>query len=358
MTRLDRYLHLFDYHLPDEHIAQQPASPRDSSKLLVLNRNTGNIKHHIFADLVDIFNPNDVLVLNQTKVFPARIKGKKSTGGKTELVLHRQVDINTWEAVGFGTLKAGNILNFAKFITAEVISKDNKSGLVTVKFNVTNHELLNSLNQIGLTPLPPYINQNKNTKQTSHQYQTTYAKNIGSSAAPTAGLHFTNSLLKKLRRKGVGIEYLTLHVGPGTFMPIRSKNLNENKLHREFFHIDTNAAKRLTQAKKDGKRIISVGTTTTRALESAYQSKRLISGKQSTQLFIKPPHKFNFIDSLITNFHLPQSSLLMLVSAFVSYPNTDQKFTTFKDSTVGNAYQQAIQNNYRFYSFGDATMIL
>lgn len=344
----------FDYHLPKNQIANQPLKIRDHSKLLFVDRSCQQFFDHQFFEIENYLDSNDVLVLNQTKVFPARIFGQKSTGGKFEILLAHQISLDSWEALSRPRLKIGQILNFSDTFIAKVIDSHPDTGIITLKFNQSSKDkFYNSLDEIGRTPIPPYIKNSQSENKLRQVYQTIYAQYTGSSAAPTAGLHFTQNLLSKIKNRGVQIEYITLHVGLGTFQPLRPENLKTKTLHSETYFIDPGTASRLKTAKASGKRIISVGTTTARCLESYFIDPK----KNTTQLFIYPPYKFKFIDSLITNFHLPQSSLLMLVSAFTSYPNTSQKFTSFPGSLIGRAYHHAIQNDYRFFSFGDAMWI-
>lgn len=372
---LDKY----DYPLDDGKIANEPVFPRDHSKLLLLNRQTGEITDHFFYELADLLSANDVLVLNETKVFAARLLGKKQSGGKVELLLIKQTSLNSFEAISKPGLKLGQKLYFPRrtyldetgnlsgdldasdFLQAEVVFRDEQSAKVKVEFNQSNASLLAEIDLCGFTPLPPYIHPTQSEEKIKEEYQTVYAKEAGSAAAPTAGLHFTEELLEKLRQKGVQIEKVTLHVGLGTFAKLTSENLSSKTLHSEYYEISAEVADRLNAAKKAGKRIIAVGTTSTRSLESAVllsaSKKELVGTAKETNIFIDPPYQFNFIDALITNFHLPKSSLLMLVSAFVSQPNTKTDFDNFLDSSIGQAYQHALANDYRFFSFGDATFI-
>lgn len=369
----------YDYPLDENKIANQPVFPRDHSKLLLLNRQTGTIEDHFFYELAELLNANDVLVLNETKVFAARLLGKKQSGGKVELLLIKQISPNSFEAISKPGLKLGQKLYFPRrtyldetgnlmsdldasdFLQAEVVFRDEQSAKVRVEFNQSNASLLAEIDLCGFTPLPPYIHPTQSEETIKAEYQTVYAKEEGSAAAPTAGLHFTEGLLVKLKEKGVQIEKIILHVGLGTFAKLTSENLKNKTLHSEYYEISTEVAARLNQAKKAGKRIIAVGTTSTRSLESAVlfseSKKELVATAQETNIFIDPPYQFNFIDALITNFHLPKSSLLMLVSAFVSQPNSQADFNNFLDSSIGQAYQHALKNDYRFFSFGDATFI-
>jgi S-adenosylmethionine:tRNA ribosyltransferase-isomerase len=346
----------FLYYLPKERIAQKLVSPRDHSKLLYINRKNKTIKNYHFFNLIDILDKNDVLVLNKTKVFPARIYGKKETGGKVEFLLVEKIKNNIWEVLTKPGINIGSKVFFDNF-EAKILKRNKNTSLVS--FDVNEKILFKSLEKIGHTPIPPYINGYKNEQKLKKDYQTVYAKNIGSIAAPTAGFHFTEKLIKKLKEKGVQIEFVTLHVGLGTFLPIKGNDISKHKMHSEYYSLNKKTADKLNKAKENNKRIISVGTTTARVLETCSNKKGYLkeaSGK--TDIFIYPPYKFRFIDGLITNFHLPESTLLALVSAFVSFPNTKYKFTSFKSSLIGKAYTKAIKENYRFYSFGDSSIIL
>ena len=336
----------YDYYLPIHLIADKPCSKRDQCRLLCLDKKTGSVSHQIFKNLIDILTPNDVLVLNQSKVFPARIFGKKDSGGDIEVLLIRQLKSSLWLAISKPRPKVGKKIIFDQNLKGEVTKSDPITGQIEIKFNQQNEKIFQTLDKIGHTPLPSYIHSCQKESTLRSEYQTVYAKTLGSAAAPTAGLHFTKNLLLKLKQKGVQIEYITLHVGLGTFQNLRVQNFETKTLHTEFYEIDKSTATRLNQAKKSGKRIIAVGTTSVRTLESVVKfSGKIKSGTQSTNIFIYPGFKFKFVDSLITNFHLPKSSLLMLVSAFAT---KDQIFS---------AYKVAIKNKYRFFSFGDAMLI-
>lgn len=326
-----------NYSLPKSLIAQSPSSPRDHSRLMVVDKETGKITHKHFYDLPHYLNSNDVLVFNKTKVFPARIYGKKITGGKIEVLLLNNIDEYTWEAIAKPGLKISQRILFDGF-ECLVISRNEK--VITVKFDISYLKLLKALEQKGKTPLPPYINSNEKEESLRKKYQTVYAEKIGSAAAPTAGLHFTKNLLSKLKKKGVQMEFVTLHVGLGTFEPVKEEILEEHKIHSEYFEVDEDTFKRINKAKEKGKRIIAVGTTTVRVLESFPKV------KGSTKLFIYPPYYFRLVDGLITNFHLPKSTLLALVFAFLGKNKTK------------NAYKEAVKRKYRFFSFGDAMFIL
>lgn len=348
----------FDYTLPKEQIANSPAVPRDSSKLLVIDRKDGTLSDRVFHDISDFLGKNDVLVLNKTKVFPARFFGTKNTKGKIEVLLIEEVKTGVWKALTKPGIKINQTINF-EGCSFKAIGHEEQTVLLETKADKI--DLLNILDKFGHTPLPPYIHNADSEKELRVKYQTVYAKIKGSVAAPTAGFHFTQELLQKLTDIGVQIEYVTLHVGLGTFAPIKSNQLEDHPMHYEYFEVEKDVLTRLNLAKKSGKRIVSVGTTTTRVLETlAINNCRLSINNlaRSTNLFIYPPYKFQFVDGLITNFHLPKSTLLCLVSAFVSTPNTKDKFVDFEKSLIGKAYIHAIKNKYRFYSFGDACLIL
>jgi len=376
----------FHYTLAKNKIAHQPLSGRDQSRLLFLDRQTGQYSDHHFFQLDQFLNEQDVLVLNESRVFPARLLGKKDTGGKVELLLIKALSGDSWQAISKPSLKLEQQLYFPPrdcilddsldlddLLQAKVISRQQDSALVEVKFNCTDERLWQEIERCGYTPLPPYIKNKQKEDLRRKEYQTIYAKNFGSAAAPTAGLHFTKQLLDKLENKGVQIEKIDLAVGLGTFAKLTRDNWHDQTLHQEYYQIQDDVAKRLTEAKRSGKRIVAVGTTSARTLESALiniekgekksvEDKKnyllLKTGKQSTNLFINPPFKFKMVDALITNFHLPQSSLLMMVSAFTSQPNSPFVFENFSNSTLGKAYQHAIENDYRFFSFGDAMLIV
>jgi S-adenosylmethionine:tRNA ribosyltransferase-isomerase len=313
---------------------------------LCLDKQSNRISHHHFYNLIDLLNQNDVLVLKQSKVFPARLFGKKESGGDIEVLLIRQLKSSLWLAISKPRPKVDNKIIFKQNLVGRVIKSDSNTGQIQIEFNYKNEKIFQILDKIGHTPLPSYINSNQSESKIRNEYQTVYAKFIGSAAAPTAGLHFTKNLLLKLKKKGIQIEYITLHVGLGTFQNLRPENIKTKTLHTEFYEIDNNTANRLNLAKRKGNRIIAVGTTTVRTLESAINSQNQIEpGIHSTNIFIYPPYSFKFVNALITNFHLPKSSLLMLVSAFNSKEN------------ILSVYQQAIKNKYRFFSFGDAMFI-
>lgn len=335
----------FDYYLPENLIAQTPINKRDESKLMVLNKETGTIEHRHFADIIDYLTPNDVLVLNDTKVMPARLIGQKEdTNGHIELLLLKNTKNNIYECLckPAKRVKIGTIVNFGDGILKAKCIEVKEEGIREFEF-LYDGIFYEILDKLGEMPLPPYIHKKLKDK---NRYQTVYAKNIGSAAAPTAGLHFTQELLEKLKNKGITICYVTLHVGLGTFRPVNVEDVTTHKMHSEYYTINEETAKILNQAKKDGKNIVSVGTTTTRVLETVmnqYQTFKECSGY--TSIFIYPGYQFKAVDSLITNFHLPKSTLIMLVSAFCS------------KEIIMNAYSEAIKNSYRFFSFGDSMFI-
>lgn len=334
----------FDYNLPEELIAQTPIKTRDQSRLMVLDKKTGAIKHKHFHDILEELQSGDVLVLNDTKVIPARLIGKKtSTGAVIELLLLKDLGNNIWECLSRPAkrLKVGTIVTFSEKLQAEVVEKKDE-GIVHVKL-LYQGILMEILDELGEMPLPPYIHEKLKEKD---RYQTVYAKNIGSAAAPTAGLHFTKELLDEIKKKGVEVLFITLHVGLGTFRPVEEKNILDHHMHSEFYQMTKEVADRLNLAKKEHRKIYAVGTTSTRTLEAImheYHEFRECSG--NTEIFIYPGFEFQAIDGLITNFHLPNSTLLMLVSALASR------------EIILNAYKEAVKGKYRFFSFGDAMFI-
>lgn len=335
----------FDYDLPERLIAQHPAEKRDHSRLLVMDKYTGAIEHRIFKDIVDYLHEGDVLVVNKTKVLPARIFGVKEGGSaKIEVLLLKRDEErpNTWEVLvrPGKRAKVGTVINFGEgLLRGEVVENTSAGRKVTFYFDGIFEEILD---QLGMMPLPPYIHEQLEDK---NRYQTVYAKVDGSAAAPTAGLHFTESLMDALRAKGVQIEEVLLHVGLGTFKPVDEENIEDHEMHTEFYDISEETAARINQAKDEGRRIISVGTTSTRAMESAAKEGRLVAGNGWTNIFIFPGYEWQIIDGLITNFHLPKSTLMMLVSALS------------KREFILNAYREAVKEEYRFFSFGDAMFI-
>lgn len=334
----------FNYELPEELIAQVPLEKRDESRLMVLNRKNKTIEHKTFKDIIDFLEPGDCLVRNNTKVIPARIYGKKETGANVEFLLLNNIEGDIWETI----VRPGNKLHIGtKVIFGEGLLQAEildilPGGTRKVKFHYKG--IFNEiLDQIGLMPLPPYIHEELKEKD---RYQTVYAKYNGSAAAPTAGLHFTPELLKQIEEKGINIANVTLHVGIGTFRPVKEEKVEEHEMHSEHYYIKEEDAEKINKAKKEGHRVIAVGTTSCRVLETVANEEGMLKKQEGdTKIFIYPGYKFKCIDALITNFHLPQSTLLMLVSALAG-----------KDYII-EAYQEAVNQKYRFFSFGDAMFI-
>ena len=341
----------FDYNLPKELIAQEPSEPRDAARLLVLDKKSGAIERRHFYDLPEYLRAGDVLVLNNTKVFPARLIGqKKDSGGKIEIFLLHKIKGATWQCLVGGKIKnEEQQIIFAKNLVAQNLCNNN-DGTWTVSFNKSGAEFMKIVESIGLMPLPPYIKRSEKTKDDSRDYQTVFAndKKTGSVAAPTAGLHFTPALLKKIKMMGVEILEVTLHVGLGTFSGVKTEKLAEHKMHAESVEIKSSVIKKLKIAKASKRRIIAVGTTACRALETLARFENHDTQKTfstQTEIFIYPPQKLKMVAALITNFHLPKSTLLMLVSALAGKNNIDK------------AYKIAVAEKYRFFSYGDAMFI-
>ena len=338
----------FDYYLPEEQIAQHPADKRDASRLLVVDRKTGKLEHRHFYDILDYLNPGDCLVMNNSKVIPARLFGTKEiTGAKVEFLLIKRIKDDIWEAMvrPGKKLHVGDRVSFTDdgALSAKIL-EHGEGGTRIVRFEYEGdfHELLD---RIGRIPLPPYI-ERESDEEDKERYQTVYCKEEGSVAAPTAGLHFTQELIEKALQKGVKIAYVTLHVGIGTFRPVKCDIIEEHKMHFEEYEIDEENAAIINETKKSGGRIISVGTTSTRTVESASsENGTVLAGHGSTDIFIYPGYRFKVIDSLITNFHLPKSTLLMLISALYNREN------------ILEAYKEAVEQKYRFFSYGDAMLI-
>lgn len=334
----------FDYYLPEDLIAQTPLLKRDSSRLLVLDKNTGEISHRHFADIIDYLNKDDVLVINDTKVIPARLVGtKEETGAVIEVLMLKNIVGDTWECLckPAKRVKEGTIIKFSDSLSAKCVGIFDE-GIRHVEF-IYNGIFMEILDQLGEMPLPPYIHEKLSEKD---RYQTVYAKNIGSAAAPTAGLHFTNELLEKIKEKGVKVVSVTLHVGLGTFRPVNVEDVEKHKMHSEYYKMTDEVADILNNAKNKGNKIISVGTTSTRVLETIISKyNKFVGCSGFTDIFIYPGYKFKGIDELITNFHLPKSTLIMLVSALAGKEN------------IMNAYKEAVKLEYRFFSFGDAMFI-
>lgn len=336
----------FYYDLPNELIAQTPIEPRNASRLMLLDRESGEIQHKIFSQLEDYLNEGDCLILNDTRVIPARIYGvKKETGAVVEFLLLNQNENNVWECLckPGKRAKVGTEFVFGEgLVDCEVVDVT-EDGNRKIRFNCNSKEIYNILDKIGKMPLPPYITEEL---KNGERYQTVYSRELGSAAAPTAGLHFTKEMLESLKDKGINIGYVTLHVGLGTFRPVKVDDVTNHKMHTEHYHISKETADLINETKKNGKRVISVGTTSTRTLESvATKNGRICEDEDDTSIFIYPGYEFKCIDGLITNFHLPESTLIMLVSAFAGYDNTM------------NAYKTAVDEKYRFFSFGDAMFI-
>lgn len=335
----------FYYDLPEELIAQHPIEPRDSSRLMHLNKETGEVEHLHFYDIVDLLHEGDCLILNNTRVLPARLYGvKDETGAVVEFLLLNQHDANTWEVMAGPGKKAreGAKFTFGEGILRAEIKEVLENGNRIAEFSYEGN-FYNVLDKIGEMPLPHYIKEKLENKE---RYQTVYSKELGSAAAPTAGLHFTPELLQKIKDKGVKIGFVTLHVGIGTFRPVKTENIEEHKMHSEHYMIPAETADIINETKKNGGRVIAVGTTCCRTLESVCQAKgKVCEYDDWTSIFIYPGYEFKCIDGLITNFHLPESTLIMLVSAFCGYEHTM------------NAYKIAVEEKYRFFSFGDAMFI-
>ena len=337
----------FYYDLPAELIAQTPIEPRNASRLMVLDRLSGKIEHKIFSQLEEFLNEGDCLILNDTRVIPARIYGvKKETGAVVEFLLLNQNENNVWECLckPGKRAKIGTEFVFGDGLVDCEVVDITEDGNRKFRFNCDSKEIYNILDKIGKMPLPPYITQEL---KNGERYQTVYSRELGSAAAPTAGLHFTKEMLDDLKNKGINIGYVTLHVGLGTFRPVKVDDVTKHKMHTEHYHISKETADLINETKRNGKRVISVGTTSTRTLESvATKNGCICEDEDDTSIFIYPGYEFKCIDGLITNFHLPESTLIMLVSAFAGYDNTM------------NAYKTAVDEKYRFFSFGDAMLIL
>ena len=335
----------FDYNLPEELIAQTPLEQRDSSKLLVLDKKTGEVEHKHFYDILNYLEKGDTLVLNDTKVLPARLIGEKEeTKAVIEILLLKNIKDDDWECLvkPARRIKVGTIVSFGNGKLKAKCIKEEDEGIRHFTL-IYNGILLETLEELGTMPLPPYIHEKLNDQS---RYQTVYAKEVGSAAAPTAGLHFTNDLLEEIKAKGINIAYVTLHVGLGTFRPVSVETIEEHEMHSEYYQMTKEVAELLTKTKKENHKIIAVGTTSTRTLETImtkYDEFKECNGW--TNIFIYPGYKFKAIDNLITNFHLPKSTLVMLVSALAGKEN------------ILNAYSEAIKNEYRFFSFGDAMLI-
>lgn len=353
----------FDYHLPPEQVAQRPAPRRDASKLMVVDRATGTLRHHAFRELPALLQPNDLLVLNDSRVFPARLRARKAgSGGEVELLLAEETPAGSWWALLRPGKRArpGTRLEIcdrrgAKTqITATVLEKTEK-GLYLLQFDGTN-EMRTALEKIGEIPLPPYILRDGSgpMPQDRQRYQTIYARTNGSIAAPTAGLHFTRPLLRRVQTRGIEVVHVTLHVGLGTFTPVKARHIEDHTLHAERYEVPAPTAAAIRTARAADRRVVAVGTTTVRVLEHVARKHdgEVQADCGQTSLFIHPPHTFHAVDALITNFHLPRSSLLMLVAAFAAPGQLEGR------ELILNAYRNAVMESYRFFSYGDAMLIL
>ncbi len=335
----------FDFELPEKLIAQTPIDKRDSSKMMVVDKETGNIEHHVFSDIVNLLNKGDVLVLNDTKVMPARLFGvKEDTLAHIEVLLLKNIKDDVWSCLvkPAKRVRVGTVISFGEGLLKAKCISIKEEGIREFEF-IYDGIFYEILDKLGTMPLPPYIKEKLEDKD---RYQTVYAKNIGSAAAPTAGLHFTKELLDKINEKGVIICYVTLHVGLGTFRPVTVEDVTNHKMHSEYYEMDEDTANILNKAKAEGRKIISVGTTSVRVLETVMNKyNKFCKCNGWTDIFIYPGYKFKAVDNLITNFHLPKSTLIMLVSALAS------------KKIILNAYHEAIKNKYRFFSFGDSMFI-
>ncbi len=336
----------FYYDLPEELIAQTPVEPRDSSRMMVIGRKSGEISHKHFYDIIDYLEPGDCLIVNDSRVLPARIYGvKEGSGANVEFLLLRQISSNRWEALSKPGKKAkvGTRFVFGDGLMTGEVTEVTEEGNRIVDFECEG-SFFETLDKLGQMPLPPYIHEKLTDKE---RYQTVYSRELGSAAAPTAGLHFTKELMQKLRDKGVNIGYVTLHVGLGTFRPVKVDDVTKHHMHSEHYELPVETAKLINETKRSGKRVIAVGTTSCRTLESVAKKEGCVCPSEGwTDIFIYPGFEFNVLDGLITNFHLPESTLIMLVSAFAGYDN------------IMNAYKNAVEEKYRFFSFGDSMLIL
>jgi S-adenosylmethionine:tRNA ribosyltransferase-isomerase len=356
----------FGYPLPEHLIAHVPHSRRDGCCLLVFKRQSGQWSNHVFSDLPEILSKTAqkfLIVLNDTKVIPARLFGQKNSGGQVEILLVRpyfsRTTTQSWEVLAKPGLKVGQIVNFKPSgvsATCQAVTNYTR----TLNFHCSPSVFHALIQKTGHTPIPPYIKSPLTEPQLRQAYQTVYAKHPGSVAAPTAGLHFTPSLLKQLEGQGHTLAHVTLHVSLGTFLGVKTQDLSQHQMHEEQWEINANNLKKIMQARTKKQPVLAVGTTAVRVLETLTETnlKKPKNLKGQTKIFLYPPAKFKHTDALITNFHLPHSTLLMLVAAFTSAPNTPEKFTSWQKSRLGQAYQAAIAQNYRFFSFGDAMLIL
>jgi len=342
------HISLFDYSLPKKLVAQYPVSKRDESRLMIINRETGNISHRSFHNIIDYLSEGDLLIINNTKVIPARLRGiKEATGANIEILLVRDLGNNIWSVIAKPSkrLKTGIIINFSENLSAKVIEKK-EDGVIMLKFSFTGN-FMEILSRIGQVPLPPYIKRPSIKSYDTERYQTVYAKEAGSIAAPTAGLHFTKSLLRKINEKGIKIVDVTLHVSVGTFKPVTETEIEKHQMQSEYYEVTKGAFSTVKKAIQEQKRIIAVGTTAMRVLESVDFNAENSNGNLSAQtdLFIYPGYKFKVVNAIITNFHLPKSTLLILIHTFAG-----RKLIT-------RAYEEAIEREYRFYSYGDVMFV-
>ena len=333
----------FMYDLPEERIAQTPVEPRDHSRLMVLHRRDNSIEHRHFYDIIDYLNPGDALVINETRVIPARLIGERPSGGACEILLLKQLAPKKWEAIvrPGKKLRTGAQVIFGGGRLVATIAEVKEDGGRIVDF-ACEGTMEAALDELGEMPLPPYIHEKLEDRE---RYQTVYAKQEGSAAAPTAGLHFTPELMERIRAKGVDIVPVLLHVGLGTFRPVKVENVEEHEMHSEYYEVSEDAARRINAARERGCRVIAVGTTSVRTLESAAVDGKVVAQRGDTQIFIRPGYQYQMVDALITNFHLPGSTLVMLVSAL------------YDREHILSAYRTAVEENYRFFSFGDAMFI-
>ncbi len=333
----------FNYQLPQQLIAQKPLANRSDSRLLCVNKNTGDCQDSYFNKFLNLLNPNDLLVFNDTKVIPARLFGKKLTGGKVEILIERIINKNHAIAhiKASKSPKKGVIIELEQGFSCEVLGRENDLFQLNFKGEIT---LLTLLDKIGHIPLPPYITRKDNNSDFK-RYQTVFATQQGAVAAPTAGLHFDETIMQKIQEMNIATTFVTLHVGSGTFQPVRVENLDNHLMHKEYFNVNETVVTMVKKTRVNGGRVIAIGTTAVRALESAIKDGNLTAGFGDTRLFITPGYRFHNVDAMLTNFHLPESTLLMLISAFAGYDN------------VMNAYQYAIKQQYRFFSYGDAMFL-
>ncbi len=333
----------FNYDLPTNLIAQEPAEPRDSCRLMLVDKKTGEWEHQSFRDILNEIRAGDVLVFNNTKVIPARLYGqRKGTGGKVEMILLSPKGNDNWEVLVKPGKKAlpGTEIVFNEHMSCQIVDKTDFGGRIAhFKYN---GEFDSILDQIGEMPIPPYIHKKLEDK---NKYQTIYAKYKGSAAAPTAGLHFTEELLEEIKNRGAGVYFVTLHVGLGSFRPVAKENIEEHEMHKEWYDVPQITADAVNRAKTEGRRIIAVGTTSVRTLESAGQTGTLVAGGGWTQLYIYPGYEWNIVDAIVTNFHLPESTLIMMMAAFAG------------TNHILSAYKEAVNQKYRFFSFGDAMFL-